>query len=85
MLARIRYAILVTLVVSVSGLVYYQAGVEMLIPLVKQHSGPFSPVIPQMEAVFPLVLAIGIVFPWGFIIYGVWQREKVRNQRVVRR
>lgn len=84
MLARLRYALYATVLDLAVAIVYFRAGVGELFPIATTHQGPFSPVIGQMEAVFPLVLMLGILFPWAYVIYGAVQRERAVDQRRVR-
>lgn len=84
MLARLRYALYATILDIAVAIVYFRAGVGSLFPVARNHQGPFSPVIGQMEAVFPLVLMLGILFPWAYVIYGAVQRERSVDRRRVR-
>jgi hypothetical protein len=81
MLARIRFAILVTIGVAVSAIIHYRAGVAFLYPEAKSVAGPYTEAVTALEVIAPLVLALAMVFAWGYVIYGVVQRERVRSVR----
>lgn len=78
--ARVTYATIATVVDVVVAIIYFRIGEGHLFPMVSS-GGPFSPIIGQMEAVFPLVLMIGLLFPWAYVIYGAVQDEKSVTRR----
>lgn len=84
MLARLKYALYATVLDLAVAIVYFRAGVGELFVVARNHPGPFSPLIGQMEAVFPLVLMLGLLFPWAWVVYGAVQRERSVDRRRVR-
>lgn len=82
-MARLQFALIATIVDVVTAIVYFRIGTAELFPIVRNNPGPFSSLIGQMEAVFPLILMLGLLFPWGFLIYGAVQEERsVKRRRV---
>lgn len=84
MLARLRYALFATVLDIIVAIIYFRVGEGQLFDLASNHPGPFSPLIAQMQAVFPIVLMLGLLFPWGWVIYGSVQTEKTVDRRRVR-
>lgn len=82
-IARLQFALIATVVDLAAAIVYFRVGTENLFPIARNHPGPFSPLIGQMEAVFPVILMLGLLFPWGFLVYGAVQEERsVQRRRV---
>jgi hypothetical protein len=81
--SRVQFALIATIVDMVMAIVHYRIGVAYLYPTARNHPGPFSPLIGQLEAVIPLVLMLGLLFPWAYVVYGAVQDERsVQRRRV---
>jgi hypothetical protein len=85
MLDRLRYALFATILDLAVAIVYFRVGEAQLFDIASAHQGPFSPLIGQMQAVFPVVLMLGLLFPWAYVVYGAVQTERTVDRRRVRR
>jgi hypothetical protein len=81
--SRIQFALIVTIVDMTMAIIHFRVGVAFLYPLARDHPGPFSPLIGQLEAVIPLVLMLALLFVWGYVVYGAVQDERSVNRRRV--
>jgi len=84
MLARLRYALYATILDITVAIIYFRVGEGQLFDIASNHQGPFSPLIGQMQAVFSVILMLGLLFPWGYVVYGPVQTERTVDRRRVR-
>lgn len=84
LMGRLRVVIVTFISISFVGLIFDQLGRD-LIQRVESQNGPFSDLATQLETLVPLVLVFLLlsITVW-FILSGV-RRERVRDQRRVRR
>lgn len=79
---RIAIFIMVTIGVSITGVIYYRIGQgELFAMATEQFSGPFSSVISQLATLVPIILAIIEVGVAVWVISGGVQQERARVRR----
>jgi len=77
--ARMAIFFQVTLLSAITGIIYYRVGVAELFPRATgQHSGPFSPVIGNVQLIVPVVLVAAIMGTGLWALAGGVQKERAR-------
>lgn len=75
---RVSVAVIATIGVAATGIVYYRAGLPIIDMAQNEFSGPYTSVATSLTNVVPVILAIILLAVWLWVLYGAVQREKKR-------